>query len=102
LALKRVLLHENRLKNKRALITGGAGGIGLETARQFLTEGSRAAITSANPATIETARAALGAELSVTRQKAVAEAVRQVFGGLDIVFVNAGVADFRPFDRRRE
>jgi NAD(P)-dependent dehydrogenase (short-subunit alcohol dehydrogenase family) len=97
----------NRLKNKRALVTGGTSGIGLETARQFLAEGARVAITGTNPATLEAARAELGGDVLAIRadagdvagQRAVGEAVREDFGGLDIVFVNAGVADFRPVEQ---
>jgi NAD(P)-dependent dehydrogenase (short-subunit alcohol dehydrogenase family) len=96
-----------RLEGKRALITGGTTGIGLETARQFLKEGARVAITGRNPATLETARQELGAEVSVipsdagdvAAQKAVAEAIRQWFGALDILFINAGVADLRPVEK---
>jgi hypothetical protein len=50
----------NRLHNKCTLITGGAGGIGLETARQFLAEGARVGITGANPDTLAAAKAELG------------------------------------------
>jgi NAD(P)-dependent dehydrogenase (short-subunit alcohol dehydrogenase family) len=53
----------NRLKGKRALITGGTSGIGLETARQFLSEGARIAITGKNPAALEAARKELGSEV---------------------------------------
>jgi NAD(P)-dependent dehydrogenase (short-subunit alcohol dehydrogenase family) len=97
----------NRLKDKRALITGGTSGIGLETARQFLIEGARVAITGTNPATIETARRELGDGVVVIRadagnasaQKQVAESVRQAFGGLDVLFINAGIADLHPIDQ---
>jgi NAD(P)-dependent dehydrogenase (short-subunit alcohol dehydrogenase family) len=97
----------DRLKNKRALITGGTTGIGLETARQFLKEGARVAITGKNPATLEAARKELGSEVLIVPsdasnaagQKAVAEILRQTFGALDILFVNAGVVELRPVEQ---
>ena len=97
----------NRLKDKRALITGGTSGIGLETARRFLAEGARVAITGINPTTIQRARAELGDDVLVVRadagdvagQPAVAEAVHQAFGGLDILFVNAGVIDHKLVEK---
>lgn len=96
----------SRLHNKTALITGGTSGIGLETARQFIAEGARVAVTGTNPATIETARAVLGDKAvfiqanagDVAGQKAVAEAVKSALGHLDILFINAGAADFRPIE----
>ena len=100
----------NRLKSKRALITGGSSGIGLETARQFLAEGARVAITGTNPKTLEAARAELGGDVLAIRadagdaagQKDVAEAVGKAFGGLDALFVNAGIVDFKPLEQWNE
>jgi len=97
----------NRLQGKRALITGGTSGIGLETTQQFLREGARVAITGKNPATLEAARRQLGDEVLIipsdagdaAAQKQVAEAVKQAFGALDVLFVNAGIADLRPFEQ---
>ncbi|RFB79227.1 SDR family oxidoreductase [Methylovirgula sp. 4M-Z18] len=96
----------DRLKGKRALITGGTSGIGLETARQFLSEGARVAVTGTNPATLEAAQKELGPDVLVIKadaadvagQRIVAEAVKQAFGGLDIVFVNAGIALLKPLE----
>jgi NAD(P)-dependent dehydrogenase (short-subunit alcohol dehydrogenase family) len=96
----------DRLKNKRALVTGGTSGIGLETARQFLKEGARVAITGSNPASLEAVRRELGDVLAiradagqVAGQKVVADALRDAFGGLDVAFLNAGVGDFRPVEQ---
>ena len=97
----------NRLQGKRALITGGTSGIGLETARQFLAEGARVAITGKNPATLESARQELGKDVLViasdaadpAAQKTVAATIRQTFGGLDALFVNAGIAELRPVEQ---
>lgn len=55
----------NRLHNKNALVTGGTSGIGLETAREFLKEGARVAITGRNPNDLEAARRELGEKLLV-------------------------------------
>jgi NAD(P)-dependent dehydrogenase (short-subunit alcohol dehydrogenase family) len=96
-----------RLEGKRALITGGTTGIGLETAREFLKEGARVAITGTNPATLEAARKELGSDVvilssdasDVASQTLLAGAMQKAFGGLDVLFVNAGVADLRPIDQ---
>jgi NAD(P)-dependent dehydrogenase (short-subunit alcohol dehydrogenase family) len=97
----------SRLNGKRALITGGTSGIGLEAARQFIAEGARVAVTGTNPETIERARAELGKEAlilradagSVADQQRLAKALAESFGQVDAVFVNAGVADFRPIEQ---
>jgi NAD(P)-dependent dehydrogenase (short-subunit alcohol dehydrogenase family) len=97
----------SRLKEKRALITGGTTGIGLETARRFVAEGARLAITGKNPATLDAARKELGENVlviasdasEIAAQKKVAETVHQAFGGLDILFANAGIADLRPVEQ---
>lgn len=96
----------NRLEGKRALITGGTSGIGLETARQFVAEGARVAVTGTNPKTLEEARAVLGKDALILRvdaadveaQAGLARTVGEAFGGIDAVFVNAGVADLRPVE----
>jgi NAD(P)-dependent dehydrogenase (short-subunit alcohol dehydrogenase family) len=94
-----------RLQGKRALITGGTSGIGLETARHFLHEGARVAITGNTPASFDAARKELGPDIliipsdagDVREQKHLAELVAQALGRLDILFINAGLVDMRPF-----
>ena len=97
----------NRLIHKRALITGGTSGIGLETARQFVAEGARVAITGSSDASVDAARREFGDKALVLRsnagavaeQPALAKAIGEAFGGLDIVFINAGVAELKPVEQ---
>jgi len=97
----------SRLANKTALVTGGTSGIGLETARQFIAEGARVAVTGSSPASLEQARIVLGPDAliikadagNVVGQQDIAHAVGAAFGKLDVLFVNAGIADFRPLDQ---
>ena len=95
-----------RLQGKRALITGGTSGIGLETARRFSQEGARVAITGLSNAGLEAARKELGDAVVIEADAAdaaaqgkVAEEVRKAFGQLDVLFLNAGIADLRPLGK---
>jgi NAD(P)-dependent dehydrogenase (short-subunit alcohol dehydrogenase family) len=93
-----------RLEGKTALITGGTTGIGRATAEAFINEGARVAITGQNAQRVAEAAAALGPNAigiradaaSAEDMAAVAQQLRTAFGGLDIVFANAGVAKPRP------
>src|SRR5205807_2588248 len=97
----------DRLKGKRTLITGGTSGIGLETARRFLEEGARVAVTGSSATSVQRARDELGGAVigmatdagDVSAQKHLADWVGAEFGGLDAVFVNAGVVDMKPIEK---
>jgi NAD(P)-dependent dehydrogenase (short-subunit alcohol dehydrogenase family) len=96
----------NRLQGKCTLITGGTTGIGLETAKQFLAEGARVAVTGRNPDTLAQALLEMGKEVIVIKsdagqvgeQKHLAEEIAKVFGKLDAVFLNAGIGIFQPLE----
>jgi NAD(P)-dependent dehydrogenase (short-subunit alcohol dehydrogenase family) len=99
-----------RLEGKVAVITGGNSGIGLATAKRFLDEGAKVAISGRNQKTLEEAVKSLGdGVLAVKSDTAKLDeiekflgAVNKKFGKIDVLFVNAGVAKFAPLTETAE
>lgn len=90
------------LKGKRALITGGSSGIGSATARLFAREGALVAIADIDIENGESLVSAIKGEggsaiflpcdVSVSSQcRQAVEKIVSEFGGLDILFNNAGI-----------
>ncbi len=87
-----------RLDGKKAIVTGAAAGIGLETARRFAAEGARVVLSDIDRAAAEAAageiEGALAIAADVTNQdqvdRMIADAI-EAMGGLDILVNNAGI-----------
>ena len=96
----------DRYKGKTVLITGGTTGIGFATAKLFVEEGARVMVTGRTQKTIEEAQTELGENAialysdatSLPDMDALAEKVKETFGKLDVLFVNAGYGRFIPFE----
>jgi len=93
------------LKDKRVLITGGAGGIGTATARRFLDEGSRVVVLDRDETACQrirrdlpTLQGIIDADVSDARavQRALAK-LDDLLGGLDVLINNAGISIRKPF-----
>ena len=98
-----------RLKDKSAIITGAASGIGKEIAIIFAQEGAKVAIADMNQAAADATAAeintsggvAMGVAMDVTDEKAVIDGVAAVvakFGGVDILISNAGIQIVHPIE----
>lgn len=89
-----------RFTNKIVLVTGASSGIGLAAAQQFAREGAKLVITGRSATALEKAAVTIGPDVltvvaDVARLAdldALAAAVRDRHGRVDVLYANAGVA----------
>ena len=94
----------NKLQGKVALITGGNSGIGLATAKVFVSEGAYVFITGRRKAELDAAvkevgENVVGVEGDVSNPAdldRLYDVVKRTTGRIDILFANAGVARYAP------
>ncbi|GEK35213.1 bifunctional aldolase/short-chain dehydrogenase [Kurthia sibirica] len=102
---------EGEFSRQIAFVTGGAGGIGSETCREFARGGAHIVLADLN---LEGAQKvalsineqfgdnrAIAIKMDVTKEEEIVEAFRQTiltYGGVDIVVNNAGLATSSPFE----
>ena len=94
----------NKLEVKTALITGGNSGIGLATAKQFVHEGAYVFITGRRELELSAAVKEIGSNVTGVQGDVshlgdldrLYTQIKREKGRLDIVFANAGVAQYAP------
>ena len=99
-----------KLKGKVAVVTGGNSGIGLATAKEFAREGAQFVITGRDTRTLAEAAREIGGDVLALRSdsSSLAEidelfaAVKERYGRVDVLFVNAGVGKFAPVEETDE
>ncbi|NLR59679.1 SDR family oxidoreductase [Chitinophaga polysaccharea] len=96
------------LEGKIALITGGNSGLGYATAKELMAQGAQVIITGRRKEAIEKAAAELNATSFLADQanpgdiENLAASVRQQFGKIDILVVNAGISKLTTIENATE
>jgi NAD(P)-dependent dehydrogenase (short-subunit alcohol dehydrogenase family) len=95
-----------KLQGKVAVITGGTTGIGQAAARLFHAQGAQVFLTGRNETTLAEVRKALpGVSVlpsdaaNLEDVAALARTLKAQAGRVDVLFVNAGIAQFMPIDQ---
>jgi NAD(P)-dependent dehydrogenase (short-subunit alcohol dehydrogenase family) len=100
----------NKLEGKIAVVTGGASGIGLATAKRFVLEGAYVFIFDRNKKELELALSEIGKNVvgvegdvsNVADLGRLYEVVKDQKGHIDILFANAGIMQFAPLGKISE
>jgi NAD(P)-dependent dehydrogenase (short-subunit alcohol dehydrogenase family) len=92
------MIYTGRFSGRTAIITGGASGLGLETAKRITAEGGKVCLWDLNPESLAAAKPDTGAvhtvALDVSDAKAVEDAAMQskkALGRIDILVNSAGI-----------
>ena len=99
-----------KLEGKIALVTGGNSGIGLATAERFVNEGALVFITGRRKEELDAAVKKIGRNVTAVPGDVanpsdldrLYDIIRQKVGRLDVVFANAGSAEFAPLGQVTE
>src|SRR5271168_1794183 len=100
----------NKLSGKFAVVTGGTTGIGLAAAKLFVEEGAYVFITGRRQKELDEAVVAIGDNVTGVQGDVseladldrLYETVKAQGRRVDVVFANAGVAEFVPLDKITE
>jgi len=91
-------IYQNRFSDRAAVITGGASGLGMRTAKRIIEEGGRVALWDIDSQRLADAKHEIGAQythaVDVSDPVAVAQAAaksREVLGKIDILVASAGI-----------
>jgi NAD(P)-dependent dehydrogenase (short-subunit alcohol dehydrogenase family) len=102
--------NSSKIAGKIALVTGGTSGIGLATAKRFVTEGAHVFITGRRQAELDAAVRELGPGATGVRGDVsklsdldhLFTTIKSQKGRLDILFANAGGGAFMPLEQITE
>jgi 2-dehydro-3-deoxy-L-rhamnonate dehydrogenase (NAD+) len=92
-------MNAKRFEGRRAIVTGGASGIGLGVSKRLTSEGAKVVIWDMNQDTIAAAREAIqadvmGVRVDVSDPDSVSAAAKEtvsLLGGIDIMVASAGI-----------
>ena len=99
-----------KLQNKVAVVTGGNSGIGLAIAREFKSNGAKLVIFGRSRQTLDQAAQTLGGGVlavhgdvrKIDDLDSLFEKTLKVFGEIDVLVANAGIAKFAPIETMPE